>query len=39
MVTLGPVRIGRDVINLPEFAILRGDPRVKTLRKKVSLPE
>jgi len=39
MVALGPVRIGRDVINLPEFALLRGDPRVKALRKKVGLPE
>jgi serine/threonine-protein kinase len=39
MVTLGPVRIGRDVINLPEFAFLRGDPRLKALRKKVGLPE
>jgi hypothetical protein len=36
MVPLGPVRIGRDVINLQEFALLRGDPRVKT---KVGLPE
>jgi tetratricopeptide (TPR) repeat protein len=39
MVTLGPVRIGRDVINLPEFAFLRDDPRVKALCKKVGLPE
>jgi TolB-like protein/Flp pilus assembly protein TadD len=35
----GPVRIGRDVLNRPEFALLRGDPRVKALRKKVGLPE
>jgi tetratricopeptide (TPR) repeat protein len=35
----GPVRIGRDVLNKPEFALLRGDPRVKALRKKVGLPE
>jgi TolB-like protein/Flp pilus assembly protein TadD len=39
MAPLGPVRIGRDVINMPEFALLRGDPRVKALRKKVGLPE
>jgi hypothetical protein len=26
-------------LNYPEFAFLRGDPRVKALRKKVGLPE
>jgi tetratricopeptide (TPR) repeat protein len=36
--TQGPVRIGPD-LNNPEFALLRGDPRVKALRKKVGLPE
>jgi hypothetical protein len=35
---LGPFRIGR-ALNEPEFALLRGDPRVKALRKKVGLPE
>jgi tetratricopeptide (TPR) repeat protein len=35
---LGAVRIGR-ALNSPEFALLRGDPRVKSLRKKVGLPE
>ena len=35
---LGAVRIGR-ALNSPEFALLRGDPRVKILRKKVGLPE
>ena len=35
---LGAVRIGR-ALNSPEFALLRGDPRVKVLRKKVGLPE
>jgi tetratricopeptide (TPR) repeat protein len=38
MVDLGPLRIGR-ALTFPEFAFLRGDPRVKTLRKKVGLPE
>jgi TolB-like protein len=38
MAVLGPFRIGR-ALTLPEFAILRGDPRVKALRKKVGLPE
>jgi adenylate cyclase len=36
--SLGAVRIGR-ALNSPEFALLRGDPRVKALRKKVGLPE
>ena len=35
---LGGARIGR-ALNSPEFALLRGDPRVKALRKKVGLPE
>jgi TolB-like protein len=34
----GAVRVGR-ALNSPEFALLRGDPRVKALRKKVGLPE
>jgi tetratricopeptide (TPR) repeat protein len=34
----GPFRIGR-ALTFPEFALLRGDPRVKELRKKVGLPE
>src|SRR5262245_18667690 len=34
----GAVRVGR-ALNSPEFALLRGDPRVKTLRKKVGLPQ
>ena len=37
-VPLGPVRVGRD-LTWPEFAPLRGDPRLKTLRKRVGLPE
>jgi tetratricopeptide (TPR) repeat protein len=38
LASLGAVRVGR-ALNSPEFALLRGDPRVKTLRKKVSLPD
>ncbi len=38
MAPLGPVRIGR-ALTLPELALVRGDPRVKALRKKVGLPE
>jgi serine/threonine-protein kinase len=37
-VPAGPTRIGRDLID-PEFAFLRGDPRLSALRKKVGLPE
>ena len=35
---LGPLRIGR-ALTFPEFGLLRGDPRVKDLRRKVGLPE
>jgi hypothetical protein len=38
MVNLGPVRLGRD-LTYPEFTLVRGDPRVKALRKKVGLPD
>jgi TolB-like protein/Flp pilus assembly protein TadD len=38
MTVLGPFRIGR-VLTWPEMALLRGDPRVKALRKKVGLPD
>ena len=38
MTVQGPVRIGLTFTN-PEFALLRGDPRTKALRKKVGLPE
>ncbi len=37
-IPFGPVRLGRD-LTYAEFAPLRGDPRVKALRKKVGLPE
>jgi TolB-like protein/Flp pilus assembly protein TadD len=35
---VGPVRMG-SILGLPELALLRGDPRLKALRKKVGLPE
>jgi hypothetical protein len=38
MTATGPVRLGRD-LTLPEFSLIRGDPRVKAIRKKVGLPE
>jgi adenylate cyclase len=34
----GPFRIGR-ALTWPELSLLRGDPRLKALRKKVGLPE
>jgi TolB-like protein/Flp pilus assembly protein TadD len=34
----GPVRMG-SILSLPELALLRGDPRLKALRKRVGLPE
>jgi Tfp pilus assembly protein PilF len=39
MVPMGPTRIGRDFLISPNFAFLRGDPRLQALRKKVGLPE
>jgi hypothetical protein len=36
--TAGPCRIAW-VLAFPEYRVLRGDPRVKDLRKKVGLPE
>ena len=38
MAMLGPVRIGR-ALTFPEFAFVRGDPRIEALRKNVGLPE
>jgi len=38
LAAFGPVRVGR-ALNIPELALLRGDPRLKALRKKVGLPE
>lgn len=38
MAPLGAVRVGR-ALNSPEFSLLRGDPRLRVLRKKVGLPE
>jgi tetratricopeptide (TPR) repeat protein len=37
-VAAGPSRLGRE-LTYPEYALLRGDPRVKALRKKVGWPE
>ena len=38
MAVLGPVRLGRD-LTYPEFNLVRGEPRLKALRKKLGLPE
>ena len=38
MTALGPARIGR-ALTYPEFAFLRGDGRLKEIRKKAGLPE
>jgi TolB-like protein len=38
MAVVGPVRMGW-ILGLPELALLRNDPRLKPLRKKVGLPE
>jgi hypothetical protein len=38
MAKLGPVRLGRD-LTYPEFDLVRGDPRLKEIRKKIGLPE
>ena len=37
MSVVGPVRMG-SILSLPELALLRGDARLKALRKKVGLP-
>jgi Flp pilus assembly protein TadD len=39
MVPMGPIRLGRDFLNAPNFAFLRDDPRLKVLRQRVGLPE
>jgi hypothetical protein len=36
-VELGPVRLGR-LLNYPEMAFLREDPRAKAFRKRLGLP-
>jgi hypothetical protein len=38
MARVGRVRMG-STLNSPEFAFLRGDPRVKALRNRLGLPE
>jgi tetratricopeptide (TPR) repeat protein len=39
MVPMGPTRMGRDFLTTPRFAFLKGDPRLKAIRKNVGLPE
>ena len=34
----GPFRVGRQ-LTWPELAVIRNDPRMKALRKKLGLPE
>ena len=38
MAGTGPVRLGWQ-LTFPEFALVRGDARVKAIRKKIGLPE
>jgi hypothetical protein len=38
MAVVGPVRMGA-ILSNPELTLLRGDPRLKALRKKVGLPQ
>jgi len=38
MTVLGPVKVGR-ILSFPELDLIRGDPRVKAIRKRVGLPE
>jgi TolB-like protein len=38
MTVLGPVKVGR-ILTFPELDLIRGDPRVKAIRKKVGLTE
>jgi TolB-like protein len=38
MTALGPVRVGRS-LTWPELDLIRGDPRLRAIRKKVGLPE
>jgi adenylate cyclase len=38
MAVVGPVRMGW-ILGNPELVLLRGDPRLKSLRKKAGLPE
>jgi tetratricopeptide (TPR) repeat protein len=39
MVPMGPTRIGRDFLISPNLALLRGDPRLRDLRRNLGLPE
>ena len=39
MTAMGPARMGSDFLLSENFSFLRGDPRLKALRKKAGLPE
>jgi len=39
MAPMGPARMGRDILISPNYAFLRGDPRVAALRKKAGLSQ
>ncbi len=39
MAVMGPARMGRDFLLSENFSFLRGDPRIKALRRKAGLPE
>ena len=39
MTVMGPARMGRDFFLSENFSFLRGDPRLKAIRKKAGLPE
>jgi tetratricopeptide (TPR) repeat protein len=39
MTPMGPTRIGRDILISPNYALLKGDPRLKALRETLGLPK
>jgi tetratricopeptide (TPR) repeat protein len=39
MTAMGPARMGRDFLLFENFSFLRGDARLKAIRKKAGLPE
>jgi TolB-like protein len=38
LTVFGPIKVGR-ILTFPELDLIRGDPRVRAIRKKVGLPE